>query len=209
MAPAAVWPRLNGSLPHCHSHRAFADPLPQQHPAAPAPARAAPGLRHHHPDHRSGRLAPRAARPLAPPRRVDHHRPLSHSPRRAAGPLGPGRGPDAAATPQLRGAPQAPARCPASHPLARHRQHWRLAAARAGGPQARGLWSLGVAVVAAFWPCDSRLRVVPAVVREGSLGLGAVSGRWARSWFRRVALAAARARSTWFAAGIYVPSIVG
>jgi hypothetical protein len=100
-------------------------------------------------------------------------------------------------------------RCPAPHPLARHRQHRRLAGARAGGPQAEGLWDLGVAVVAAFWPFDSPFRVVPAAGRDGSLGLGAVSGRWARSCFRRVALAAVRAGDTRFAAGTRVLLMIG
>ena len=69
-------------------------------------------------------------------------------------------------------------------------------------PQARGLWGLGVAAKAPFWPCDSRLSVVPAAARAGSLLLGAASGRWLRSWFRRGALAAARASTAGMASGL-------
>jgi hypothetical protein len=63
----------------------------------------------------------------------------------------------------------------------------------------RVAWGGGVgggAANAAFRPRESRLIAVPAAGREGSLGLGAVSGRWARSWFRRGALAAARVSTT-------------
>ena len=48
-------------------------------------------------------------------------------------------------TPKPQRAPQAFSGCSASHPLARHRQHRRLAGYPDSCPQASGLWGLGVA----------------------------------------------------------------
>jgi hypothetical protein len=78
--------------------------------------------------------------------------------------------------------------------LARHRQHRQVAGARAGGPQAGGLWGVGGgAANAAFRPRESRLSAVPAVGREGAVGFGVFSCRWPWAWFRRGEPGSARA----------------